>query len=187
MNNRMVEDNNLQSDLEDSEMSDIDEVDITNNNNYLILSSFLEDNNGINLVDRLNSFNNTHKRNNNILNELNNNICKLLKLYELQTKTLIEANNLKKEELERDRLDRENYAKQQQLEYSNNMEEQNVDNREVLDNVVLDQERLEQERLHKLRLEKQKVEKMKSENRERRKKSSSSKKSRKSKTSKSSQ
>ena len=38
MNNRIVEDNNLQSDMEE-ELSDIDEVDITNNNNYLILSS----------------------------------------------------------------------------------------------------------------------------------------------------
>lgn len=177
----MMEDPALQSDMENSDLSDIDEVDITNNNNYLILSSFLEDNHGVNLVDRLNSFNNTHKKNTHILTELNNNMCKLLKLYELQTKTLIEANNLKKEELERDRLDRENYARQQQLEHSNHQEKHNVDNREVMDDV-----NLEQERLHQLKLEKQRVEKMKSESKERRKKSSSSKKSKKSKTSKSS-
>ena len=90
----------VNSDME-SDISDIEEVDIMKDKNYLILSSFFEDSNGHGFVDRLNSLNNTQKKNNLIMNNISININKLTQLFEMYINSKQEnnSNNLNTEEL----------------------------------------------------------------------------------------
>ena len=104
--------------------SDIGEIDIAKNDNYIILSSFFEDNNGINIVDRLNSLNNTHKKNNILLKEINNNISKLVNAIELQTKSNIETNELRKKEYEMQEQERQERYEYEREEYDKQLREE---------------------------------------------------------------